>query len=108
MRSEDAPTVAPASGATHVAMWRAFLQGKIVGERPGAAGVTQENLPGPETGRYPTKGVKPDLSIHDTGETCRMFVENKFDAPLTPGQPVGYLKALDPHHRTAAAAGATP
>ena len=43
------------------------------------------------------KGVKPDLSIHDTGETCRMFVENKFDAPLTPGQPVGYLKALDPH-----------
>ena len=43
------------------------------------------------------KGVKPDLSIHDTGETCRMFVENKFDAPLTPRQPVGYLKALDPH-----------
>ena len=26
-----------------------------------------------------------------------MFVENKFDAPLTPGQPVGYPKALDPH-----------
>lgn len=43
------------------------------------------------------KGVKPDLAIHDTGETCRMFVENKFDAPLTPAQPVGYLKALDPH-----------
>ena len=43
------------------------------------------------------KGVKPDLAIHDTGETCRMFVENKFDAPLTPGQPVGYLKKLRPH-----------
>ena len=43
------------------------------------------------------KGVKPDLSIHDTGETCRMFVENKFDAPLTPGQPVGYLKELRRH-----------
>ena len=43
------------------------------------------------------KGVRPDLAIHDTGETCRMFVENKFDAPLTPGQPVGYLRELDPH-----------
>ena len=43
------------------------------------------------------KGVRPDLAIHDTGKTCRMFVENKFDAPLTPGQPVGYLKKLDPH-----------
>ena len=26
-----------------------------------------------------------------------MFVENKFDALLTPGQPVGYLRELDPH-----------
>ncbi len=43
------------------------------------------------------KGVKPDLAIHDTGETCRMFVENKFDALLTKEQPVGYLKALDSH-----------
>ena len=43
------------------------------------------------------KGVRPDLAIHDTGETCRMFVENKFDALLTPGQPVGYLKKLRPH-----------
>ncbi len=43
------------------------------------------------------KRVKPDLSIHDTGETCRMFVENKFGAPLTPKQPVDYLDALPPH-----------
>ena len=26
-----------------------------------------------------------------------MFVENKFDAELTPAQPVDYLRALDPH-----------
>ena len=45
---------------------------------------------------YP-KGVRPDLSIHDTGETCRVFVENKFGALLTPDQPVGYLGALPDH-----------
>ena len=43
------------------------------------------------------KGVKPDLAIHDTGKTCRMFVENKFDAPLTKNQPVNYLDALPQH-----------
>ena len=43
------------------------------------------------------KKFRPDLAIHDTGEVLRMFVENKFDAPLGPGQPVDYLKALDPH-----------
>ena len=44
------------------------------------------------------KGVRPDLSIHDTDETCRIFVENKFGALLTPGQPVWYLRALPDHH----------
>ena len=43
------------------------------------------------------KRVKPDLAIYDTGETCRMFVENKFDAELTSKQPVDYLDALPPH-----------
>ena len=43
------------------------------------------------------KGVKPDLSIHDTGETLRILVENKFDAGLQPSQPVGYLRVLPPH-----------
>ena len=43
------------------------------------------------------KKLRPDLAIHDTGETCRMFVENKFAAELTPGQPVDYLRELDPH-----------
>ena len=43
------------------------------------------------------KRVKPDLAIHDTGETCRMFVENKFDAELTSKQPVDYLDALPRH-----------
>ena len=31
----------------------AFLQGRFGGERPGAAGVTEEHLPGPETARFP-------------------------------------------------------
>ncbi len=40
--------------------------------------------------------ARPDLSIHDTGEVCRIFVENKFGAQLTSLQPVAYLKALPP------------
>ena len=43
------------------------------------------------------KGVKPDLSIHDTGETLRILVENKFEAGLQPSQPVGYLRVLPRH-----------
>lgn len=43
------------------------------------------------------KGVKPDLSIHDTGKILRILVENKFDAPLQPSQPVGYLDVLPDH-----------
>ena len=53
---------------------------------------------------YPKGGkrVKPDLSVHDTGETCRMFVENKFDAELTSMQPVDYLDALSAAPRVGA------
>ena len=40
------------------------------------------------------KGVKPDLSIHDTDKTLRILVENKFDAGLQRSQPVGYLDLL--------------
>ena len=40
---------------------------------------------------YPGR-ASPDLSIHDTGETPRIFVENKFGANLTPRQPVAYLE----------------
>ncbi len=43
------------------------------------------------------KGIKPDLSIHDTGKILRILVENKFDAPLQPSQPVGYLDLLPAH-----------
>ena len=41
--------------------------------------------------------VSPDLSIHDTSETARIFVENKFHAELTARQPVAYLEALPRH-----------
>ncbi|MCY4661423.1 MAG: hypothetical protein OXF93_16690 [Acidobacteria bacterium] len=37
------------------------------------------------------------MSIHDTGKTLRVLVENKFDAPLQRSQPVEYLYALPPH-----------
>ncbi len=37
---------------------------------------------------------QPDLTIHDTDGRVRIFVENKFWAPLTPAQPVSYLKEL--------------
>jgi hypothetical protein len=50
-----------------------------------------------ESERAYAKGVKPDLSIHDTGKTLRILVENKLDALLQPSQPVGYLYVLPPH-----------
>ena len=37
---------------------------------------------------------QPDLTIHDADGRVRIFVENKFWAPLTPAQPVSYLKEL--------------
>lgn len=37
---------------------------------------------------------QPDLTIHDTDGRVRVFVENKFWAPLTPAQPVSYLGEL--------------
>lgn len=37
---------------------------------------------------------QPDLTIHDTDGRVRIFVENKFWAPLTPAQPVSYLREL--------------
>ena len=48
-------------------------------------------------GEWKYKDAIPDLSIHDTGGDPRIFVENKFGAPLTPRQPVAYLKALPAH-----------
>ena len=36
----------------------------------------------------------PDLTIYDTDDTVRIFVENKFWAGLTKAQPVDYLKEL--------------
>lgn len=38
--------------------------------------------------------VQPDLVIYDAHGKVRLFVENKFWAPLTPKQPVDYLRAL--------------
>lgn len=38
--------------------------------------------------------VQPDLVIYDAHGKVRLFVENKFWAPLTPKQPVAYLQAL--------------
>lgn len=40
------------------------------------------------------EGVQPDLVIYDARGEIRLFVENKFWAPLTDNQPVEYLKAL--------------
>ena len=37
---------------------------------------------------------QPDLTIHDTDGHVRIFVENKFWAPLTKAQPVSYLESL--------------
>ncbi len=38
--------------------------------------------------------VRPDLTIHDSEGRLRVFVENKFWAPLTAAQPVAYLNGL--------------
>ena len=38
--------------------------------------------------------ARPDLSIYDETDTCRVFVENKFWAGLTDRQPVKYLEEL--------------
>ncbi|MCY3837250.1 MAG: hypothetical protein OXH09_01115 [Gammaproteobacteria bacterium] len=38
--------------------------------------------------------ARPDLSIYDDSNTCRVLVENKFWAGLTPHQPVKYLEEL--------------
>ena len=51
--------------------------------------------------------VTPDLSIHDTGKTLRILVENKFDALLQRSQPVDYLMAL-PEHLTSVLAFIVP
>ena len=40
------------------------------------------------------EGSRPDLTIHDSGGRVRVFVENKFWAPLTDAQPVSYLRDL--------------
>ena len=44
--------------------------------------------------------ASPDLSIHDTDENARIFVENKFHAELTSRQPVKYLEALRDHRES--------
>ncbi len=41
-----------------------------------------------------SEGSRPDLTIHDTDGHVRIFVENKFWAPLTEAQPVSYLDSL--------------
>lgn len=38
--------------------------------------------------------VQPDLTIRDSSDAVRMFIENKFWAGLTDRQPVAYLNAL--------------
>ena len=38
--------------------------------------------------------ARPDLVVYDTAGECRLFVENKFWAGLTPAQPVTYLEHL--------------
>lgn len=39
-------------------------------------------------------GVQPDLAVFDMRGEARLFIENKFEAWLTPNQPVEYLKRL--------------
>ena len=38
--------------------------------------------------------VQPDLAVFDVHGKARLFIENKFEAWLTPNQPVEYLKRL--------------
>jgi len=51
-----------------------------------------------ETGRIVSEWkfgpVRPDLTVFDAHGEARLFIENKFDAWLTPRQPVDYLKRL--------------
>ena len=51
-----------------------------------------------ETGRIASEWksgpVQPDLTVFDVHRKARLFIENKFEAPLTRGQPVGYLEKL--------------
>ena len=45
-------------------------------------------------------GVRPDLAIYDAHGELRLFVENKFWAPLTDQQPVEYLTQLPAEERS--------
>ncbi|MDE0371171.1 MAG: hypothetical protein OXI73_01300, partial [Rhodospirillales bacterium] len=51
-----------------------------------------------ETGRIASEWkfgpVQPDLTVFDVHGKARLFIENKFEAPLTRGQPVRYLEKL--------------
>ena len=40
------------------------------------------------------EGGQPDLTVFDSEGRCRIFIENKFWAPLSANQPVQYLHAL--------------
>lgn len=48
-----------------------------------------------------SEGSRPDLTIHDTDGHVRVFVENKFWAPLTEAQPVSYLRSLPEYPESA-------
>lgn len=50
--------------------------------------------PGRVEAETDSEGSRPDLKIFDMDGHVRVFVENKFWAPLTEAQPVSYLRSL--------------
>lgn len=50
--------------------------------------------PGRVEAETDSEGSRPDLKIFDMDGHVRVFVENKFWAPLTKAQPVSYLRSL--------------
>lgn len=50
--------------------------------------------PGRVEAETDSEGSRPDLKIFDMDGHARVFVENKFWAPLTEAQPVSYLRSL--------------
>ena len=57
-------------------------------------GGNMEFEPGRVEAESGSEGSRPDLKIFDTDGHERVFVENKFWAPLTEAQPVSYLRNL--------------
>ena len=75
----------------------------ILNSSPDIAGAFVGMLPDASIGYAPDRieaeleygEARPDLTIHDSDNRPRIFVENKFWAGLTDAQPVSYLETLE-------------